>query len=177
LRILRHVGALCFLAGAEFVLMSLLEFFYFRNLAGGQTSLDLRFTGFSLEDMLGWLSALGPQGAQVLLVWHYLTFDLLFPVLLSLALASLIVWHGKKLPRFSALSETGRGVFALALVAPYCLLDYAQNFAVARLLADPQKIDQASVSLASGLITAKFAFGVIPFAVIALFALAGQKKH
>lgn len=177
MRVLRHVGALCFLAGAEFLLMTLLEFFYFQRLAGGQPSLDLRATGFSTDDVGNWLAALGPTGAQVLLVWHYLTFDLVFPALLSLALASLIVWHGRRLPRFAALSETARSLFALAMVAPYCVFDYAQNLAVARLLSDPANVDSASVSLASGLVTAKFAFGAVPFIVIALFILAGQKKR
>lgn len=177
MRVLRHVGLLCFLAGAEFLLMTLIEFFYFRRLAGGLPSLDLRAFGFSMDEALAWLSALGPTGAQVLLVWHYLTFDLVFPALLSLALASLIVWHGRRLPRFAALSETMRVGFALAMVAPYCLFDYAQNIAVARLLSDPENVDGAAVGLASALVTAKFAFGVIPFIVIALFVLAGHKQR
>ena len=116
-----------------------------------------------------------PARSEIILVWHYLTFDLIFPALLSLALASLILL-GKRLPRFAALSELARSSFALAIVAPYAAFDYAQNIAVADLLADPFNAKLDSILLASSLVVTKFAFGAIPFIVIALFALAGQKR-
>lgn len=176
MRVLRYPALLVFLAAGEFVLMTILEFFYFRRLSGGLPSLDLRFLGFTAREATTWLAAIGPDGAQSILVWHYLTFDLLFPALLSLTLASLIIHFGKRLPRFAALPEAARTSFALAIVAPYAVLDYAQNFEIAQLLADPFNARLDTMLLASSFVVAKFAFGAIPFIVIALFALAGQKR-
>ena len=173
---LRETGFLCFLASVEFVLMTLMEQFYFERLSGGLPSLDVRVLGFSREEGMEWLTALGPGGSETILVWHYLTFDLVFPALLSAALASLILRFGNRLPRFAALSDTGKLALLGAAVLPCMLTDYAQNIAVARLLSDPLNADPFSLSLASGLIVTKFALFAIPLLVIAVFLLAGQKR-
>ena len=80
---------------------------------------------------MAWLTALGRRGSEIILVWHYLTFDLLFPALLSLTLVSLILAAGRRLKNFRALSAQLQSLFALVLVLPYTLADYAQNIAVA----------------------------------------------
>ena len=175
MRWLRRTGLLCFLAAAEFAMMTALEFLYFRRLSGGLPSLDMRFLGFTGEEALEWLNALGAHGKEIVLVWHYLTFDLVFPALLSAALASLILRAGRGMPRFACLPERTRIATAVGLVLPYMLVDYAQNIAVARLLSDPLNANPASLSLASGLVVAKFALGAVPFIVIAVFALTGHK--
>ncbi|TIY02407.1 MAG: hypothetical protein E5V22_18340, partial [Mesorhizobium sp.] len=84
LRLSRHAAALCFACAAVFVAMTAMEFLYFRQLSGGLPSLDLRWTGFTPDEGMAWLTALGRRGSEIILVWHYLTFDLLFPALLSL---------------------------------------------------------------------------------------------
>jgi len=66
--------------------MTVMEFFYFRQLSGGLPSLDMRYFGFTPDEGMAWLTALGRRGGEIILVWHYLTFDLLFPALLSLTL-------------------------------------------------------------------------------------------
>ena len=174
MRIVRYTGMLWFLAAAEFTLMLAMEFLLFRRLSGGLPSLDVR-PGFSTDDVNQWLTALGPQGAEAVMVWHYLTFDLLFPALFGLALASSILSLGRRLPRFATMPSWLKLVFAAVLVLPYVYFDYAQNWAVMAVIRDPFNIDPAAVARASGLNQLKFVFLALPLVVIALFALAGQK--
>ncbi len=176
-RLRRHAAALSFATAAVFAAMTLLEFFYFRSLSGGLPSLDLRFWGFSESEGFAWIASLGRPGAEIILVWHYLTFDLIFPALLSLTLVSLILKAGERLPRFAAMSETMRSVAALVLVLPYTIADYAQNIVVARILSDPPSAGAKSMSLASALIVTKFALLAVPAIIIAAFALAGLRKR
>src|SRR5437868_649217 len=50
LRLSRHTGALCFASMAVFIAMTVLEFFYFRRLSGGLSSLDVRLGGFTPDE-------------------------------------------------------------------------------------------------------------------------------
>ncbi|WP_292431954.1 hypothetical protein [Mesorhizobium sp.] len=177
LRLSRHAAALCFVCVAVFVAMTAMEFLYFRQLSSGLPSLDLRFAGFTPDEGMAWLTALGRRGSEIILVWHYLTFDLLFPALLSLTLVSLILAAGRRLKNFRALSAQLQSLFALVLVLPYTLADYAQNFAVARMLSDFLSANPDSLSLASALIVTKFALLAIPVTVIAAFQLMGQRRR
>ena len=59
----------------------------------------------------------------------------------------------------------------------YAVADYAQNFAVARLLSDFQSANPDSLAFASLLTVTKFALLAIPVFVIAIFALAGQRRR
>ncbi|MBB6407743.1 hypothetical protein [Mesorhizobium sangaii] len=177
LRLSRHAAALCFLTAAVFIAMTVLEFFYFRQLSGGLASLDMRFLGFTPDEGMAWLTALGRRGGEIILVWHYLTFDLLFPALLSVTLVSLILATGRRLTNFRVLPGQLQSIFALILVLPYMLADYAQNIAVASLLSDFLSANPDSLSLASALIVTKFALLAIPLTVIAAFWLAGQKHQ
>ena len=175
-RLRRHAAALSFATAVVFAVMVALEFIYFRRLSGGLTSLDLRLLGFSEADGFAWIAALGRRGAEAILVWHYLTFDLVFPALLSLTLASLILNAGERVPRFAIRSQTTRSVTAFMLVLPYTIADYAQNIVIARILSDPAGAGARSMALASALVVTKFALVVVPVAVIAALALAGQRS-
>ncbi|QND68788.1 hypothetical protein HB777_16100 [Mesorhizobium loti] len=177
LRLSRHAGALCFLSAAVFIAMTVLEFFYFRRLSGGLPSLDMRIFGFTPDEGMAWLTALGRRGGEIILVWHYLTFDLLFPALLSVTLVSLILATGRRLKAFRVLPAQLQSIFAMVLVLPYTLADYVQNIAVARLLSDFLSANPDSLSFASSLIVTKFALFAIPVIVIAAFWLAGQKRQ
>jgi hypothetical protein len=177
LRLSRHAGALCFLSAVVFIAMTVLEFFYFRQLSGGLPSLDMRIFGFTPDEGMAWLTALGRRGGEIILVWHYLTFDLLFPALLSVTLVSLILATGRRLKAFRVLPAQLQSIFALVLVLPYTLADYVQNIAVARLLSDFLSANPDSLSFASSLIVTKFALFAIPVIVIAAFWLAGQKRQ
>jgi hypothetical protein len=177
LRLSRHAAALCFVCVADFAAMTAMEFLYFRQVSGGLPSLDMRFTGFTPDEGMAWLTALGRRGSEIILVWHYLTFDLLFPALLSLTLVSLILATGRRLKNFRAQPAQLQSLFALVLVLPYMLADYAQNIAVARLLSDFQSANPDSLSLASALIVTKFALLAIPAIVIVVFHLTGQRRR
>ncbi|RWP29774.1 MAG: hypothetical protein EOR02_15335 [Mesorhizobium sp.] len=177
LRLSRHAAALCFVCAAVFVAMTAIEFLYFRQLSGGLPSLDLRFAGFTPDEGMAWLTALGRRGSEIILVWHYLTFDLLFPALLSLTLVGLILAAGRRLKNFRAPSAQLQSLFALVLVLPYTLADYAQNIAVARMLSDFLSANPDSLSFASALIVIKFALLAIPVTVIAVFHLAAQRQR
>ncbi|WP_263491760.1 hypothetical protein [Mesorhizobium sp. BR1-1-9] len=157
--------------------MTLMEFFYFRQLSGGLPSLDMRVFGFTPDEGMAWLTALGRRGGEIILVWHYLTFDLLFPALLSVTLVSLILATGRRLRNFRVLPGQMQSIFALILVLPYTIANYAQNIAVARLLSDFLSANPDSLALVSALIVTKFALLAIPVIVIAVFWLAGQKQN
>lgn len=157
--------------------MTALEFLYFRQLSGGLPSLDVRITGFTPDEGMAWLTSLGRRGSEIILVWHYLTFDLLFPALLSVTMVSLILATGRRMKSFRTLPAQLQSVFALILVLPYTFADYAQNIAVARLLSDFLTANPDSLSLASSLIVTKFALLAIPLIVIAIFTVAGQKQR
>jgi len=177
LRLARHAAALCFVSVAVFIAMTGLEFLYFRQLSGGLPSLDVRITGFTPDEGMAWLTALGRRGSEIILVWHYLTFDLLFPALLSVTMVSVILALGRRMKGFRALPAQVQAVFALIVVLPYTFADYAQNLAVARLLSDFLSANPDSLSLASTLIVTKFVLLVIPLIVIAVFAVAGQRQR
>ncbi|KUM28546.1 hypothetical protein AU467_11965 [Mesorhizobium loti] len=172
----RHAAALSTASTAIFIVMTTLEFFYFRRLSGGLPSLDMRVTGFTPDEGMAWLTALGRRGGEIIIVWHYLTFDLLFPALLSLTLLSLILAFGRRLRNFRAMPPQLQALSALVLVLPYTLADYAQNFAIARLLSDFQLANPDSLSFASSLIVTKFALLAVPVAVVAVLALAVQRR-
>lgn len=177
LRLSRHAAALCFASAAVFIAMTAMEFLYFRQLSGGLPSLDMRFAGFTPDEGMAWLTALGRRGGEIILVWHYLTFDLLFPALLSLTMVSLILATGRRLKNFRAMPAQMQSLLAVVLVLPYTLADYAQNIAVARLLSDFLSANPDSLSFASALIVIKFALLAIPLIVIAAFTLAGLRRR
>ncbi|WP_376705895.1 hypothetical protein RQ479_08835 [Mesorhizobium sp. ISC25] len=176
LRLSRHAAALCVATVAVFIMMTAMEFLYFRQLSGGLPSLDIRYAGFTPDEGMAWLTALGRRGSEIILVWHYLTFDLLFPALLSLTMVSLILATGRRLKNFRALPAQTQPIFAAVLVLPYTLADYAQNIAVARLLSDFLSANPDSLSFASALIVTKFALLAVPVTVIAAFTLMAQKR-
>ncbi|MDX8482791.1 hypothetical protein RFN28_30660 [Mesorhizobium sp. VK24D] len=176
LRLSRHAAALSVASAAVFVAMTALEFFYFRRLSGGLPSLDMRVTGFTPDEGMAWLTALGRRGGEIIIVWHYLTLDLLFPALLSLTLVSLILAFGRRLTNFRAMPAQLQALCALVLVLPYTITDYVQNLAVARLLSDFQSANPDSLSLASSLTVTKFVLLAIPVAVAAVFALAVKRR-
>lgn len=177
LRLSRHAAALSVASIALFLVMTALEFFYFERLSGGLASLDIRVAGFTPDEGMAWLTALGRRGGEIIIVWHYLTFDLLFPALLSLTLVSIILVFGRRLSTFRAMPAQLQALFSLVLVLPYSIADYAQNFAVARLLSDFQSANPDSLAFASTLTVTKFALLAIPVFVIAVFALAGQRRR
>jgi len=160
---------------AVFLAMLALEFFYFQRLSGGILTLDLRVFGFTPDEGMAWLTALGRRSSEIIIVWHYLTFDLLFPALLSATFVSLILWTGHRLPRFAAMPARAQATLALGLVLPYTLADYVQNIVLIRLLSNFLNANPDSLAFASALTVTSFALAAVPIAVIATFYLAGRR--
>jgi hypothetical protein len=124
---------------------------------------------------MAWLTALGRRGSEIIIVWHYLTFDLLFPALFSLTLLGAIMALGIRLPFFARMSESAQALLAVGLVLPYTLADYAENIAVMRLLSDFLYANPDSLTFASMLVVAKFVLLLVPLAATAALYAAGRK--
>lgn len=162
-------------SGCVFLAMAALELFYFEQLSGGQVSLDLRMFGFTPDEGMAWLTALGRRGSEIIIVWHYLTFDLLFPALLSITLVSAVLALGNRLTRFTEMSNRKRALLALGLVLPYTLAAYAENIATVRLLSDFLYANPDSLTFASILVVSKFVLLFVPLAAAAFLYMAGRK--
>lgn len=176
-RLWRHALPLTLATLVVLAAMAALEFFYFRSISGGLSSLGWRPFGFEPQDGIAWLTALGPRGAEGLLVWHYFSIDLVFPALLSVTLLSLLLFAGQKLPWFMGLRARRRGALAICIVAPYLLAHYAQNVVLIQILSDPQSANAETLSLASTLGTLKFAFLFIALFILAcMFAIGYERR-
>ncbi|MDI6027676.1 hypothetical protein QBK99_15915 [Corticibacterium sp. UT-5YL-CI-8] len=176
-RLWRHAGPLTMATLAVLAIMVLLEFFYFRSLSGGLASLAWRPFGFAPQQGIEWLTALGPRGAEAILVWHYLSIDLLFPALLSLTLISLLLHAAHDVAAFKAISPNRRATVALTLVLPYTVANYAQNAAVVRVLSDPLSANADTLALASTLGMLKYALLAVPLLVLGCLFAARRTKR
>ncbi|MDP3895462.1 MAG: hypothetical protein Q8Q62_02180 [Mesorhizobium sp.] len=174
-RLLQRPLRLAILAAANFAAMVVLDACWFRPAAGGLASLDTRVTGFTTEDAFQWLTALGPQGREAIIVWHYLTFDLTFPALFSLAVAGFVLTYARRLDRFKSLPRRAQTLCALAVPLPYALADYGQNLLVVRMLAAPVDVSQALAAAASVLVILKFAFCIAALAIVAAAIMAARR--
>ena len=170
----RHAGALCVVTTVMLAAMMLMEVGYFEQLSGGLASLDLRLAGFAPDEGMAWLTALGSRGSEAVIVWRYLTLDLVFPVLMAATLASLLLVQFKRQPRLAALTDSARATAAAALVLPYALTDYAQNICLVRLLSDVASANPDSLAFASSLVVAKFALLAVPLVTVAVLATASR---
>lgn len=157
--------------------MTVVEFLVFRQMSGGLPSLDVRWLGFSPQEGQQWVQALGPTGQQTVLVWHYLTFDLVFPALLACALASLILYFGEYLRGFRVLGDKAKTVFAVGSVLPFIVFDYAQNWFVWTVLVDPHGAHGRDFALASMFGILKFLSFLLAAIVVAVFAIGSLRRR
>jgi hypothetical protein len=172
----RATVALCAVSAALFLVMNVLEFFYFRRLSGGLASLDIRLMGFSSDDAVAWLTALGEPGREAVLVWQYSSFDLFFPAVFGLALVGIFLHVASRSTAPSLRSKRTQLATGVVIVLPYVLADYAQNILIARMLSDPSAASIWLTSLASDLVTAKFLLALAALAVIAVVFLRGRAR-
>jgi hypothetical protein len=147
--------------------MTVLEFFYFQRLSGGLASLDIRLMGFSSDDAVAWLTALGEPGREAVLVWQYSSFDLFFPAVFGLALVGVFLHVASRSAPLSLRSKRTQLIAGVLLVLPFVVADYAQNVLIARMLSDPATASVWLTSLASKLVMAKFLLAVAAMAVVA----------
>jgi hypothetical protein len=159
-----------------FAVMIVLEFFYFQRLSGGLSSLDIRLTGFSSDDAVAWLTALGEPGREAVLVWQYSSFDLFFPAVFGLALLGVFLNIASRSPVLAQRSRRAQLAAGTLIVLPYVVSNYAQNLFIVRMLSDPSAASIWLTSVTSVLVMAKFVFALAAMVVIAAVFLRGQGR-
>lgn len=164
----RGAVALCAASVVLLVVMIVLEFFYFQRLSGGLSSLGMRLSGFSSDDAVAWLTALGEPGREAVLVWQYSSFDLFFPAIFGLALLGLFLNAASRSAMPALRSKRMQIVAGILVVVPYVLANYAQNVFIVRMLSDPSAASIWLTSVASMLVMAKFVLALAAIAVIAV---------
>lgn len=164
----RATVALCVASAALFLVMIVLEFFYFQRLSGGLASLGICLTGFSSDDAVAWLTALGEPGREAVLVWQYSSFDLFFPAIFGLALLGLFLNAASRSAIPVLRSKRTQIMVGILIVVPYVLANYAQNVFIVRMLSDPSAASIWLTSVASILVMAKFVLALAAMAVIAV---------
>jgi hypothetical protein len=172
----RSAVTLCAVSAVLFAVMIVLEFFYFQRLSGGLSSLDIRLTGFSSDDAVAWLTALGEPGREAVLVWHYSSFDLFFPAVFGLALLGVFLNIASRSPVLALRSRRAQLAAGTLIVLPYVVSNYAQNLFIVRMLSDPSAASIWLTSVTSVLVMAKFVFALAAMVVIAAVFLRGQGR-
>ncbi len=143
-----------------YAIMLLVTIPHLMALGGGRAIFDMRPTGYSFSVAMELLSALGNEGRQ-----YYLDVqqrvDTLFPLLNAATVAiGLTTFIPSK-------SNPVRGAAIILVAAPCALLDWGENWAVARLLAGyPDGVTPAAVSLASGLSIAKSIWVTVAYSTL-----------
>lgn len=112
-------------------------------------------------------------GLDAYLHWHSLGLDLVFPVLLAVAIALILLRISETLPRFNALGDRAKRTGVAVIPLAYAMADYAENWNVARWL---KSGDDALLPLISTLTTLKFA-ALIVAAILAITFLLATLKH
>ena len=172
----RSTVALCTASVMLFVVMNVLEFFYFRRLSGGLSSLDIRLLGFSSDDAVAWLTALGEPGREAVLVWQYSSFDLFFPAVFGLALVGIFLHVASRSPVLSQRSKRTQLAAGILVVLPYVIANYAQNLFIVQMLSDPSAASIWLTSATSVLVMAKFFLALAALAAIVFVSLRGRVR-
>lgn len=110
--------------------------------------------GYSPEDLYSLLDEIGADG-RTFLTDTILRADLALPALLLLALSADIVWFSRVGARVSVPLHWGARLSLLAVPVLYCIVDYIENAAIARILRLYPDIDDTMATRASHLTAAK----------------------
>ncbi len=136
--------AAMFYAGLSYLHLAILQ-----PMAGGLQSPDMRAFGYGPETVTAWVNALGNEGRALFLNYHTFMLDLFFPPAFAYALALVTNFAGRGLPWHDRLAWPRRLVLAVLLPAFYLGFDWSENWAVARMVADPETISATTVGVAS----------------------------
>ncbi|HEV7415242.1 hypothetical protein [Tianweitania sediminis] len=177
MRLLRNPIVLAVAAVPVALIMLALEFLYLRPLTNGQSSLDWRFDGFKPMEALSWLTALGPRGREALLVWHYLTADLVFPFLVGFALAGFTFYAAREVPRLRQLGEDRLQLLCILWIVPYLLADYGSNGLISAMLIDPVGVSHSLIRTASVFVILKHLFFGIGLVMLAGLVWFGRRAR
>jgi hypothetical protein len=174
-RFLRHPVVLTVAAIPVALVMLAFEFLYLRPLTSGQASLSWRFDGFKPMEALSWLTALGPRGREAVLVWHYLTADLLFPFLVGFALAGFTYYAARRVLFFRRFNDATLRRLCVIWILPYLIVDYGENILISAMLVDPVGVSHSLIRTASAFVILKHVFFGIGLIVLALLGWLGRR--
>lgn len=177
MRFLRNPGVLTVAAIPVALVMLAFEFLYLRPLTGGQASLDWRFDGFKPMEALSWLTALGPRGREAVLVWHYLTADLIFPFLVGFALAGFTYYTVRRVPFFRRFSDATLRRLCVLWILPYLIVDCGENIMISAMLVDPVGVSHSLMRTASAFVILKHIFFGIGLIVIAVLTFVARRAE
>lgn len=134
--------------------------------ADGQRLLDMRFNGYSFEEVRSFVAAIGDEGAALYLGAQF-WLDMVFPALLG---AVLIICYLRLFPSWLGLIMSG-GAFI------YIVIDYLENFAIATMLhAGANGITQDMAATADQWTTTKWGLAFVGLAAL-IFGLAMQLRQ
>lgn len=128
------------------------------ELAGGLRLLDMRFTGYSFEDVQDFLAAIGDEGTALYLGPQF-WLDMIFPPLLGAVLFMIYRWL------FPGL----RGLIIGAVSLTYVATDFLENLAIAALLrAGVAGLTPEMAATAHFWTTAKWSLAVVGLAFLVI---------
>ncbi|MCJ8309934.1 MAG: hypothetical protein HRU27_14500 [Rhizobiaceae bacterium] len=131
----------------------------------GVRAFDMRPTGYSFDDALALISALGEEGRRVYLTVQ-IPLDTAYPALLAISSASSLYWLSQS---FGSTARWYRAVAAVAYLA--AIADYAENGLIVWMINVGLGVPQTLVSAASLATVSKSILSTVVFATL-LIALA-----
>lgn len=169
------IGAVA-VALALYLGLAWLHQFRLAPMAGGLQSPDVHIFGYTAETLTRWIEALGRDGRIDFLRLHTFFLDLVFPPAFAFA-SALVAWRvGTGIGWIDRMAALRRLVLVVVAPAFYLGFDWAENFAIARMVADPMTVNAASAADASFYTVGKWIFVVLTLAVPATFLLVKRRQ-
>ena len=151
------------LATANYLVMVLWSLPQITGMAGDQVPFDMRPTGYSYRDAIGFLNAINASGRDFYLNTQQL-FDTFYPTLFAVSVAAPLI---HLMPRYL-------GWPAAVLAIGAAAFDYLENSAVATMLkAEPTEISEVMVSTVSNFTLAKSVLTTV--VLLILFVVLGRR--
>ena len=162
--------------GAIIIALALYAFLWFiagprlDELTGGVLPFDVRLTGYTQEEAVAVLAALGEEGSRYYL-GTVMIVDIFFPAFMFLATASLFLWLTRPGQRFSAPLPEGMRLAVLVLALFAFLLDWGENIVVFLMLMGDGHPSGTLVNLGSTFTYLKTIAYILSFAALVITAV------
>lgn len=138
---------------------------------------DLVPTGYNLDGLTAWLTAMDDAAREQFIALHSVTLDLVFPFLLTWTLYRLLLMALSKLPRFTRQRRAMKIMVPLVLVLPYLVLDSVENTVVIGLLSSNQLPDAGDAVQLQTITVLKYTGVVLAFVSLIVFGLAARRTE
>lgn len=154
----RHVYfALAWVAALDLYLL-LVTAPHLQSLSGGKTMFDLRIGGYSHQQALAYLAALGAEGRAYYLARH-IPVDVLLAVVEAAAIGLIVLLCTRPDGAYTLRLKTPARLLLLALPAVQCFCDLAENALIAAMLMQATGAGAGLVRAASSFTAAKWVAG------------------